>query len=76
MTALLSSVSGDQDKVQGYIAECQAIDIDILPPDVNISGNDFTADGKAIRFGLSAIKNVGEAAITDIVAQLKDWKNY
>ena len=69
MTALLSSVSGDKDKVQGYIAECQAMSIDILPPDVNISGHDFTADGKAIRFGLSAIKNVGQAAIDNIVSQ-------
>jgi len=69
MTALLSSVSGEQDKVQGYIAECQQMDIDILPPDVNVSGSDFTADGRAIRFGLSAVKNVGEAAVNEIVAQ-------
>ena len=69
MTALLSSVSGDKDKVQAYIAECQAMGIDILPPDVNISGLDFTADGQAIRFGLSAVRNVGEAAVLNIVAQ-------
>jgi len=69
MCALLSSVSGDQEKVQGYIAECQAINIDILPPDVNISGNDFTVDGTSIRFGLSAVKNVGEAAVEEIVAK-------
>jgi DNA polymerase-3 subunit alpha len=69
MTALLSSVSGEQDKVQGYIAECQAINIDILPPDVNVSGHDFTADGGSIRFGLSAVKNVGEAAVQEIVSQ-------
>lgn len=69
MTALLSSVSGEQDKVQGYIAECQAMDIDILPPDVNISGNDFTADKRAIRFGMAGIKNVGEAAIAEIVSK-------
>lgn len=69
MTALLSSVSGDQDKVQGYIAECQSMNIDILPPDMNVSGSDFTADGQSIRFGLSAVKNVGEAAIAEIVAQ-------
>jgi DNA polymerase-3 subunit alpha len=69
MCALLSSVSGDQEKVQGYIAECQAINIDILPPDVNISGNDFTVDGQSIRFGLSAVKNVGEAAVAEIVAK-------
>lgn len=69
MTALLSSVSGEQDKVQGYIAECQAVNIDILPPDVNVSGSDFTADGQSIRFGLSAVKNVGEAAVQEIVSK-------
>jgi DNA polymerase-3 subunit alpha len=66
MTALLSSVSGEQDKVQGYIAECQAMGIDVLPPDINISGKDFTADDGSIRFGLSAVKNVGEAAVQHI----------
>jgi DNA polymerase-3 subunit alpha len=69
MCALLSSVSGEQDKVQGYIAECQAMSIDILPPDINVSGSDFTADGNTIRFGLSAVRNVGEAAVAEIVAQ-------
>ncbi len=69
MTALLSSVSGEQDKVQGYIAECQAMNIDILPPDVNVSGKEFTADGGSIRFGLSGVKNVGDAAIEEIVKQ-------
>ena len=69
MTALLTSVSGDQEKVQGYIAECQAINIDILPPDVNVSGPQFTADGQSIRFGLSGVKNVGEAAIQEIVTK-------
>jgi DNA polymerase-3 subunit alpha len=67
MTALLSSVSHDQDKVQSYIAECQAINIDVLPPDVNVSGHDFTADGQSIRFGLAGVKNVGEAAVQEIV---------
>jgi len=69
MTALLSSVSGEQDKVQGYIAECKAMNIDILPPDVNVSGHDFTADGQSIRFGMSGIKNVGEAALQEIVSK-------
>ncbi len=69
MCALLSSVSGDKDKVQSYIAECQAINIDILPPDVNISGSDFTADGQSITFGLSAVRNCGEAAIQNIVSE-------
>ena len=76
MTALLSSVSGEQDKVQGYIAECQAINIDILPPDINVSGSDFTADGNTIRFGLSAVRNVGEAAVAEIVAQREKEGKY
>ncbi|MBS2005880.1 MAG: hypothetical protein JST01_02490, partial [Cyanobacteria bacterium SZAS TMP-1] len=69
MTALLSSVSGDQEKVQGYIAECQQMNMEILPPNVNISGSDFTADTPNIRFGLSAVKNVGEAAVQAIVQE-------
>ncbi|MCA9805141.1 MAG: DNA polymerase III subunit alpha, partial [Cyanobacteria bacterium HKST-UBA02] len=69
MTALLSSVAGEQDKVQGYIAECQTMGINIYPPDVNVSGAEFTADNGSIRFGLSAVKNVGEAAIAEIVQQ-------
>lgn len=76
MTALLSSVAGDQEKVQGYIAECQAMGISIFPPDVNVSGSDFTADGGAIRFGLSAVKNVGEGAIQEIVSQRETAGEY
>jgi DNA polymerase III subunit alpha len=72
MTALLSSVAGEQDKVQGYIAECQAMGIDILPPDINVSGSDFTADGNTIRFGLAAVRNVGEAAVDEIIAKRAD----
>ncbi len=69
MAAVLSSVSSDTDKVQGYIAECQAMNIDILPPDMNVSGSDFTSDGGAIRFGLSATKGLGDAAVQAIVAE-------
>ncbi|MDR3615662.1 MAG: DNA polymerase III subunit alpha [Candidatus Obscuribacterales bacterium] len=76
MTALLSSVSGDQEKVQGYIAECQMMNIPILPPDVSVSGADFTADGKAIRFGMSAVKNVGEAAVEEIVRKRESGGPY
>jgi len=76
MAALMSSVAGEQDKVQGYIAECQSMDIEILPPDVNVSGKDFTADGKNIRFGLSGVKNVGEAAVEEIVKKRTDGGPY
>ncbi|MBK9204994.1 MAG: DNA polymerase III subunit alpha [Candidatus Obscuribacter sp.] len=67
MAALLSSVSGDQDKVQGYIAECQSMGIEILPPDVNSSGREFTPVNNTIRFGLSAIKGLGDGAVQEIV---------
>lgn len=69
MSAVLSSVSSDQEKVQGYIAECQAMNIDILPPDVSVSDSDFTPDGNAIRFGLSAIKGLGDGAVQTIVSE-------
>ena len=76
MCALLSSVSSEQDKVQGYIAECQAMGIDILPPDINVSGADFTADGNTIRFGMSGVRNVGEAAVAEIVAKREGGELY
>ncbi|NLF82997.1 MAG: DNA polymerase III subunit alpha, partial [Candidatus Gastranaerophilales bacterium] len=52
MSALLSSVSSNQDKIQLYIAECQKMGINVLPPDINKSKADFTPDGNSIRFGL------------------------
>ncbi len=50
MSSLLSSVSSDQDKIQLYISECQRLEIEVLPPDVNTSFADFTPDGQNIRF--------------------------
>ena len=63
MSALLSSVSSDQEKTQLYIAECQKMGIKVLAPDVNKSNAKFTPDGNNIRFGLASIKNVGEGVI-------------
>ncbi len=73
MAALLITNMGNQDKVAGAVAECRRIGIPVLPPDVNASKETFTiektAEGAlAIRFGLAAIKNVGEAAIAPIIA--------
>ncbi len=68
MAALLSSVSGDRDKVQKYIACCASMGIEILPPDVNTSGIDFTPRGEHILFGLAAIKNLGMGAIEAILS--------
>ena len=69
LTALMDSVSGDTDKIRFYIAEAQKMGIKVLPPDINISGFSFTAlpDDNLIRFGLSAIKNVGESAVDEII---------
>ncbi|MGF1570080.1 MAG: OB-fold nucleic acid binding domain-containing protein [Nodosilinea sp.] len=67
MAALLTSNSGDQDKVQMHIANCIAMGIEVLPPDINHSGVDFTPEGKSILFGLSAVRNVGLGAIECIL---------
>lgn len=85
MTALMSVEASDTDKVVPAIAECEKLGIRVLPPDVNESNTDFTIikltedlwldegrardSGKAIRFGLTAIKNVGTAAISTILEQ-------
>jgi DNA polymerase III subunit alpha len=68
MAALLTSERGNQDKVVKYINECRDMGIAILPPDINSSDVNFTPTQSGIRFGLAAIKNVGETAITSIVA--------
>jgi DNA polymerase-3 subunit alpha len=67
MAALLTSEMGDTDKIVRYIEECRAMGIQVLPPDVNLSGIQFSVVGETIRFGLAAIKNVGEAAIESIL---------
>ncbi len=69
LTALLSSVLDDQDKIKYYMAECKRIGVKILPPDINLSGMNFTADlaTNSIRFGLGAIKNVGIPAVNEII---------
>jgi DNA polymerase III subunit alpha len=68
MAALLTSERGNQDKVVKYINECRDMGIAILPPDISSSDVNFTPTPSGIRFGLAAIKNVGETAITSMVA--------
>jgi DNA polymerase-3 subunit alpha len=67
MAALLTSVAGDKDKSALYLAECRRMGIKVLPPDVNASAADFTPVGSDIRFGLSAIRNVGTNVVEAIV---------
>lgn len=69
MAALLSSEIGDTDKVVQYIREARELDLEVLPPDVNESGFKFTVTGdRRIRFGLGAVRNVGQGAIESIIA--------
>jgi DNA polymerase-3 subunit alpha len=67
-SALMTSESGDTDKIIRYIAHCREKGIPILPPDVNESQFAFFPAGNAIRFGLSAVKGLGEGAIETIIA--------
>ena len=81
MTALLTAESSDKDKVSAAVNECRRMKIKVLPPDINESDTGFTivedkdsVSGKAIRFGLSAVKNVGGVAIDIILTARKDGK--
>jgi DNA polymerase-3 subunit alpha len=67
MAALLTSEIGNTDKIVMYIAECKDMGIPVLPPDINESALDFRSSGGAIRFGMLAIRNVGEGTIRSIL---------
>jgi DNA polymerase-3 subunit alpha len=68
MAALLTSERANTDKMVQYIGECRAMEIAVLPPDCNQSQMHFTVVDKDIRFGLAAIKNVGEGAVEAILS--------
>ncbi|MBE3123283.1 MAG: DNA polymerase III subunit alpha, partial [Planctomycetes bacterium] len=68
MAALLTYEMGDTDKVSDYMDECRRMGITVAPPDINESDADFTVVGDCIRFGLAAVKGVGERAVEAIVA--------
>jgi DNA polymerase III subunit alpha len=68
MAALMTSDMGNQDKVVGYFTECRDLGIKVLGPDVNESQKHFAVVDGAIRFGLAAIKNVGEGAVDSVLA--------
>jgi len=67
MAALLTSEMGDTDRIVKHIEECRAMGIRVEPPDVNVSAVRFSVVGDTVRFGLAAIKNVGEAAMESIL---------
>jgi DNA polymerase-3 subunit alpha len=77
MAATLSVFKHDTDKVALYIADCRRMGIDVLPPEINASGLDFMIEDRedlpaAIRFGLSAVKNVGDSAVEVILAARRE----
>ena len=73
MAALLTSVRDDKDKSALYLSECRRMGIKVLPPDVNESESDYTPRGKDIRFGLAAIRNVGEGAV-ELIKKAREGK--
>jgi DNA polymerase-3 subunit alpha len=72
MAAVLTAESGDNQKIAAAVAECESLGIQVLPPDVSESLASFTViNERQIRFGLSAIKNLGSDVITTIIAEVK-----
>ena len=76
MAALLTSVKDDKDKSAIYLNECRRMGIKVLPPDVNDSDFDFTPQGSDIRFGLSAVRNVGGNVVDSIIATRSSHGRY
>ncbi len=71
MAALLTCDRDNADKVIKDIAECREMEIPVLPPDLNASEKDFVVEGESLRFGLAAVKNVGEAMVDAILDRRK-----
>ncbi len=76
MAALLTSVAANKDKMAVYLAEARRMGVKVLPPDVNESQLRFAAVGEDIRFGLGAIRNVGENVVDGIVRTRADQDRY
>ena len=68
MTSVLTAFRDNAEKVAAAVVECRRLGIEVRPPDVHRSGLGFTVEGDSIRFGLLAVKNVGEGAIESIIA--------
>jgi DNA polymerase-3 subunit alpha len=76
MAALLTSVKDDKDKSAIYLNECRRMKIQVLPPDVNESSHNFTPVGQDIRFGLTAIRNVGSNVVDGVVSGREEKGRY
>ena len=76
MAASLNSYLGNVNKVTQYIHECKSMNIKVLPPDINESFAGFAISGSNIRFGMAAVKNVGENAVKSIIEAREKVKNF
>ena len=76
MAALLTSEMHSIDGVVKFIAECRSHAIEVLPPDINSSGLEFSVHDGKIRFGMVAVKNVGESALASIVEEREENDHY
>ena len=76
MAALLTSVRDDKDKSALYLNESRRMGIKVLPPDVNFSNAEYTPGGNDIRFGLTAIRNIGESVVASIVKNRNEKGKY
>jgi len=72
MTSVLTASRDNAEKVAAAIAECRRLGIEVRPPDIRSSGVEFSVEGDAIRFGLLAVRNVGQGAIESIIAARAD----
>src|SRR6201986_3075882 len=72
MAAVISSVMNTKDKVPFFVNRCAEMEIDVMPPDVNVSDHSFVVHENKIRFGLDAVKNVGHAAVEAILRARED----
>ena len=76
MTALINSFINETDKIAGYIYYCKRRGIQLLPPDINKSEPRFTVENGAIRFGIAAIKNVGEGVVKEMLLERQENGNF
>lgn len=76
LSALLTSTKGDKDKSAIYLAECRQMGIDVHVPDINESESDFTVHNGVIRFGMSAVRNVGAGLVSHIVDGRQEGGDY
>ena len=76
MAAMITSIFDNSAKILEYTQECQRLNIDILPPDINKSFSDFTVEGDNIRYGLAAIKNVGKSFVEILCKEREENGDY